>query len=107
MNNNYLIPANSKRSMLILGLFEPVDLGIFGIGAGITFFLLFIIEPETLKSLLIILTPVLISTAMVLPVPNHRNLWNFTANVYGYLTTKKRYRWKGWCMLYGEESGEK
>ena len=107
MNNNYLIPANSKRSMLIFGLFETIDLIIFAIGAGITFFLLFIIEPETIKSLLIILTPVLITTAMVLPVPNHRNLWNFTANVYGFLTTRKTYRWTGWCMLNDEDSGEK
>lgn len=105
--NNYLIPANSKRSMLILGLFEPIDLIIFGIGAFITTILLFLIEAETMKSLVIILTPVLISIVMVLPVPNHRNMWQFTANIYEFLTTRKTYRWKGWCMIYGEESGEK
>ena len=38
--NQYLIPANSKRSMLILGLFEVIDLWIFGIGALITFILI-------------------------------------------------------------------
>lgn len=106
MNGRYLIPANSKRSMLILGLFEPIDLVIFGIGAAITFVLLFAIQAETMKSVLIILTPALISILMVLPVPNHRNFWNFTANVYAYLISRKTYRWKGWCMTYGEESGE-
>ena len=28
MKNNYLIPANSKKSQLILGLFNPTDLWI-------------------------------------------------------------------------------
>ena len=106
--NNYLIPANSKRSMLILGLFEPIDILIFSVGAVITFALILIIEAETMKSLIIILTPALISIAMVMPIPNHRNLWQFTANVYAYLTSRKVYRWRGWCMLYGEETtGEK
>ena len=101
--NQYLIPANSKRSMLILGLFEPVDLIIFLIGAGLTGVLMLIIPAETIKSLVIILTPVLIASAMVLPIPNHRNLWQFTANVYTYFSNRRIYRWKGWCQLYVEE----
>lgn len=101
--NQYLIPANSKRSMLILGLFEPIDLIIFAIGAGLTGVLMLIIPAETIKSLVIILTPVLISVVMVLPIPNHRNLWQFTANVYGYFSNRRTYRWRGWCQLYGEE----
>lgn len=104
--NQYLIPANSKRSMLILGLFEKIDLMIFGVGAAITFFLMIFMEAETLKSLFIILTPVLISLTMVLPIPNHRNLWNFTANVYNYLSNQRTYKWRGWCVLDDEGSGE-
>lgn len=101
--NQYLIPANSKRSMLILGLFTPIDLIIFGVGAGITMMLLFIINAQTLQDIGIILTPLLISGAMVLPIPNHRNLWQFTANVYNYFSHRRRYYWRGWCMLYGEK----
>jgi len=39
-DNNYLIPANSKKSQLILGFFTPIDLTIFLIGVGITIILL-------------------------------------------------------------------
>ena len=39
-NNQYLIPANSKNSMLILGLFNTVDLIICGTGMTLTIILL-------------------------------------------------------------------
>ena len=35
MNNTYLIPANTKKSMLIFGVFNTVDMIIFGVGIGI------------------------------------------------------------------------
>ena len=44
MKNNYLIPANSKKSQLILGVFNMVDLTVFLTGLGITVFLLLIIK---------------------------------------------------------------
>ena len=42
-NNDYLIPANSKKSMLILGMFDSTDLIIAGTGFTITLILLFVI----------------------------------------------------------------
>lgn len=105
--NQYLIPANSKRSMLILGLFTPVDLIIFGVGALFTVILIATVNVETLSDIGIVLTPLLISSAMVLPVPNHRNLWQLTANVYNYFSNRRTYFWKGWCMRYGEENESK
>ena len=101
--NQYLIPANSKRSMLILGLFTPVDMIIVAIGGTITVALLMVINAETLQDIGIILTPLLISAAMVSPVPNHRNVWNLTANIYGYFSKRRTYYWKGWCMTHVEE----
>ncbi|MCX4249298.1 MAG: hypothetical protein OSJ65_06005 [Bacilli bacterium] len=101
--NQYLIPANSKRSMLILGLFTPVDMIIVAIGGTITLALLMVINAETLQDIGIILTPLLISAAMVSPVPNHRNVWNLTANIYGYFSKRRTYYWKGWCMTHVEE----
>ena len=105
--NQYLIPANSKRSMLILGLFTPVDLIIIGVGGGITAMLMIIISASTLKDVLTILTPLLISAVMVLPVPNHRNIWQLTANIYNYFSKRRTYYWRGWCFTNGEESKEK
>lgn len=101
--NQYLIPANSKRSMMILGLFTPIDLIIIGVGGGITAFLMLIINAQNLKDILTILTPLLISAVMVLPVPNHRNIWNLTANIYNYFSKRRTYYWKGWCFTNGED----
>lgn len=103
MNSQYLIPANSKRSMLILGLFTPIDLAIFGVGVLITVVLLFTINTNEIREMMIILTPLIISSIMVAPVPNHRNVWNFTANIYKYFTNARRYYWRGWCITNGEE----
>ena len=104
--DRYLIPANSKRSMLILSLFTPVDLIIVGVGGFITTILLFIIHVETTTDILIVLTPLLIASAMVVPVPNHRNVWQLTANILNYFTNQRKYRWRGWCMLHGKEGEE-
>lgn len=104
--NQYLIPANSKRSMLILGLFEKTDLIIFGTGIGITLFLLLILPRETMQDLLVIFTPLMITGAMVLPVPNHRNMWQLTAHVYQFYSNRRKYYWKGWCVNYAEETRE-
>lgn len=42
--NNYLIPANSKKSQLILGFFTLTDIILFGFGCGITVLLLMIVQ---------------------------------------------------------------
>jgi hypothetical protein len=44
----YLIPANSKKGLLIMGMFNPVDLIIFGAGVGTTLLLLILLNPSTL-----------------------------------------------------------
>ena len=103
MNNKYLIPANTKRSMLIFGLFKPIDLIIFIVGAVLTIGLVAALGTDTPAQVLVGLSPLLISVLMVSPVPNHRNLWTFTVNVYTYFTSQRKYRWRGWCMLHGED----
>ena len=104
--NNYLIPANSKRSMLILSLFTPVDLIIFGVGGGLTGLLMMTVQAETSLDLVVIVAPLIIGGLMVAPVPNHRNVWQLTANIYNYLSHRRTYYWKGWTML-DEETSEK
>ena len=106
MNDRYLIPANSKRSMLILGLFTPIDLAIFGVGAVLSLGMLLGLSANTMKDMLIILTPALISIVMILPVPNHHNVWQLTANVYRFFSSRRTYFWKGWCMTGVEETNE-
>ncbi len=102
-NNSYLIPANSKKSMLILGFFNPTDLIIFGTGCVITFMLLFILDTNSLKQALLIITPALIGAFLVLPVPNHHNIRTFIGNVYHYFTNRRSYYWRGWCVNCGKK----
>lgn len=103
-NDEYLIPANSKRSMLILGMFNSTDLIIVGTGFTITLILLFVIKANTLFGIISIILPMLISATLVLPLPNQHNVRTFIKNIYLYLTEQKEYRWKGWCIRNGEDT---
>ena len=101
--NNYLIPANSKKSQLILGFFTPVDLILFGSGVGVTLILLLAIQSANIGIMLLILAPALITGFLVMPVPNYHNVLQFIINVYTYFSDRRKYYWKGWCYQNGEE----
>ena len=102
MNDQFLIPANSKKSMLILSFFNVTDLIIFGSGCLLTFILLMTINQNTIESAAIILTPVLVTGILVLPVPNHHNVRTFIKNVYQYFANRRTYFWRGWCIRHGK-----
>ena len=74
MNNNYLIPANSKKSQLILGFFTPVDLILFGSGCGLTILLLMLVRDANLTEMIIILLPALVTGFLVTPVLYYHNV---------------------------------
>ena len=84
MNNNYLIPANSKKSMLILGFFTPVDLGIFVTGVGISLLLLMLIKSTSLWFTLLLATPAIFSAFLVAPIPNYHNVRTLLGNIYRF-----------------------
>ena len=102
MNDQFLIPANSKKSMLIFSFFNVTDLIIFGSGCVLTFILLMIMNENTINSAVIILLPVLITGILVLPVPNQHNVRTFIINIYQYFSNRRTYFWKGWCMRNGK-----
>lgn len=105
--NAYLIPANSKKSMLILGFFNKIDLIVFGTGAGLTLIMLLANSgASTLKEALLILLPVILAGFLVLPVPNQHNVLTLIKNIFTYFTSYKTYYWKGWSFNYGEESNK-
>ena len=108
-NNNFLIPANSKKSMLYLGLFNMTDLIIVGSGALATVILMLTIslQNSSLKTALIVIAPLVICSFLVVPLPNQHNVRTFIKNIYTYYTRRRTYYWKGWCMNYGEESSSK
>ncbi|MBR1376893.1 MAG: hypothetical protein IJ565_03670 [Bacilli bacterium] len=107
MRGNYLIPANSKRSMLIFGVFQPIDLIIFGSGIGATLILLLTLSADTLLTVIIVLLPVLVAGFLVLPVPNYHNMRVVLTNVWEFYTTRQQYVWKGWCALDESKDSKK
>lgn len=94
---NYLIPANSKKSMLIFGLFNKFDLILFGSGVITTLLLLLIISPETLTTAIICLTPLFVCAFLVIPIPNYHNVLTVIKEMIGFFYGRRNYKWKGWC----------
>lgn len=104
--NNYLIPANAKKSLLILGFFNVLDLIVFSIGAAFTIIMLMIIHDSSLSVMILIILPLLISTLLVMPVPNYHNVLQLLINIFEFFTKKRKYRWKGWCTSSYEEQSK-
>lgn len=97
-NDSFLIPANSKKSMLILGFFTTFDLILFSIGVGISIIGLAIVRSDNFFTMLMIVLPGLISTFLVLPVPYYHNVLQLIKNIFGFLFNNRKYYWKGWCV---------
>ena len=104
MGNNYLIPANSKKSMLILSFFNQVDLIIFSTGVGVSLIFMLAIKTTDLATSIMILLPALVALFLVVPIPNQHNIRTLIGNVYLFFTKRRTYYWKGWCNSYVEES---
>jgi len=104
MNNSYLIPANSKKSMLIFGVFNTIDLIIFGCGVGISLMLMMFMPVEKFAIAVLAISPGLITGLLVFPIPNYHNVRTVLRNAWLFYTTRQKYIWKGWCFESGETS---
>ena len=102
MDNSYLIPANSKKSMLIFGYFNTIDLIIFGCGLGISFLLMMFLPMEKFVFAILAIMPAFICTFLVFPIPNYHNVRTVIMNAWEFYTTRQKYIWKGWCFSDGE-----
>lgn len=99
----YLVPANSKRSALIAGMFEPFDLGLLITGVVITLILLFAISDASLVAVIIKLTPALVCAFLVMPIPNYHNTLVLITEIITFFTERNRFDWKGWCIYDGAD----
>lgn len=95
---NFLIPANSKKSMLIFGAFTTFDLILFASGIAVTIVLLLIIAPNSLFTAILDLLPAVICSFLVLPVPNYHNIRVIIQELYRFYTVREKFIWKGWCV---------
>ncbi len=103
MNNQYLIPANTKNGELIFGIFTPFDLILLGTGVGISGLMLMLVELTSTLTVVLVLLPALICAFLVMPIPFYHNMLVVITETFDFLTKRQRYIWKGWCSYNGKE----
>ena len=96
---NYLIPANSKKSMMIFGLFYTFDLILFASGVGLTLLLLLILPIGEFWIAMLAIAPAIITGFLVFPIPNYHNVLTVIINAIIFITSRQKYIWKGWCVM--------
>lgn len=105
--NSYLIPANSKKSMLIFGVFNTVDFIIVATGVVISFLLLMILPVSKIMYGAIAIAPGSICGLLVMPIPHYHNVRTFIKIAWEFYTTRQKYIWKGWCFSDEEKTSKK
>ena len=96
--NGYLVPANAKRGTLIFNMFRPIDLIMFGVGAGLSLLLLMIVQSDSTVLVLLSCLPVGITGLLVVPIPNYHNVLCALQSVLRFYKERRNYIWKGWCF---------
>ena len=104
--NGTLVPANTKRSMLILSMLRPIDAMILGIGISISVILLIIFSNGGTLITLVSCIPMAISLILVMPIPNYHNTLVALQSIYSFYNERRNYIWKGWC-IYDEYKNNK
>ena len=104
MQNQYLVPANSKKSQLIFGFFTVPDLAVCLIGALITIMLLIILKNPSTMELIIAIIPILFAALLVMPVRHYHNVMQLINNIIDFYVNTRVYYWKGWCV--GDDTDE-
>ena len=103
--NQYLIPANTKKGELIFGIFQPIDLWIFGIGITLTLLILILLSSSKSVGLdgltsILALVPGLVAVVLVFPFPNYHNIRTAMGELIAFYTNRQKYVWRGWCSSY-------
>jgi hypothetical protein len=106
-NGKFLIPANSKKSLLIFGIFNKFDAILFGSGIGISILLMMILPVADIVWAIIAIAPVAITGFLVFPVPNYHNVMTVLIEFWQFITSRQKFIWKGWCLTSDEKNSEK
>lgn len=97
MNGNYLIPANSKKSRLIFGMFNTFDIILFSVGIGTSAILMMVLPIENFNWAMVSIMPGCFIGLLVFPVPNYHNVLTALISMFRFFTTRRTFIWKGWC----------
>ena len=104
--NGWLIPANTKKSLLIFNMLRPIDAIILATGIAISVILLLIVGSDNTWILLLACLPMIISLILVLPIPNYHNTLVGIQSILNFYNGRRNYIWRGWCM-YNEFKDDK
>ena len=107
MNDLYMIPANSKKSIMIFGMFYPFDLILLGFGVMTSLILMMALPMDSIVVSLIAISPGLVTGLLVFPIPNYHNTLTVLIDLWEFLTTRQKFIWKGWCVLDEFEDSKK
>ena len=94
----YLVPANTKKALLLFSILRPIDAIILGTGILISIILLLIFSDAGTTPMLISCIPMLIGLILVLPIPNYHNTLVALQSVIRFYNERRNYIWKGWCV---------
>ena len=99
MNGGSLVPANTKKSTLILGMYRPMpDLVILISGTIITVALLMTFNNAGTLIMILACTPMLTGALLTAPLPNYHNVLCVLQSIINFYNERRKYIWKGWCM---------
>ena len=94
----YLVPANTKKSLLIFGILRPIDAIILGVGISISVILLLILNNAGTLFTILACIPMFIALILVLPIPYYHNTLVAVQSVIKFYNERRNYIWKGWCV---------
>ena len=104
--NGSLVPANTKKSMLIMSMLRPLDAMILGVGISISVILLLIFSYAGTVMTIISCIPMIVALILVMPIPNYHNTLVAIQSILRFYQERRKYIWKGWC-IYDEYKNEK
>lgn len=103
----FLVPANTKKSTLIMGFMRPIDLIIVGVGLAITIATLLIVSSsDNTFVMLLACLPAIIAGLLILPIPNYHNTLVAIQSILRFYRERRKYIWRGWC-IYDEFKDDK
>ena len=95
--NLYIVPSNPNNGKLIFNLFTKFDLILITSGVSITIIALLLFQPSSISALLLSITPLLVTAALVVPIPNYHNVYTVIKEVIEFFYNRRNYKWEGWC----------
>ena len=104
--DQYLVPANTKKSTLILGFMRGIDAIILAVGVVVSVIGLLLVGSDNIWLLLLVCLPAIVAGVLVLPIPNYHNTLVGLQSILRFYNERRNYIWKGWCIYDEYKDGK-